>query len=128
MFKTLIPAAFALFSAFAFADEANESHLEASGQAVPEITVANPAATSADAGQAQLQAASPHAGAPVPPLPGAEELYEAYVRNGYMPQHALLLTNWDAVQALSAVYPHLSPPAELAQKMEQLRNSYHSVK
>ncbi|MHD0644635.1 hypothetical protein ACYPKM_03215 [Pseudomonas aeruginosa] len=57
-------------------------------------------------------------------IPGALDVYNAYIRNGYMPFHAYLLANWDAVEAVRSLKPDTPKNPMLAQKIEELHSLY----
>lgn len=60
----------------------------------------------------------------VAPAEGADLLYDAYVRNGYLPLHAMMLTNWDVSQGLRMVSPSIPENADLKGKIDYLRKQY----
>lgn len=60
----------------------------------------------------------------VAPAEGADLLYDAYVRNGYTPLHAMMLTNWDVSQGLRLVSPSIPENAGLKAKIDTLRAQY----
>lgn len=60
----------------------------------------------------------------VAPAEGADLLFDAYVRNGYLPLHAMMLTNWDVSQGLRLVSPTIPQNADLKGKIDYLRKQY----
>ena len=61
----------------------------------------------------------------VAPVDGANDLYKAYVANGYLPFHSMIMTNWDVTQALSQMMPNIPKNPQLEAKIAAIRNSYH---
>ena len=61
----------------------------------------------------------------VAPVDGGNDLYQAYVNNGYLPFHAMLLTNWDVTQGMRLLSPNIpeNPPLVEA-RINNLKNSY----
>jgi hypothetical protein len=60
----------------------------------------------------------------VAPIDGASDLYNAYVRNGYLPFHSMLMTNWDVTQGLRILAPNIPENPQLEGKISALKNSY----
>lgn len=58
------------------------------------------------------------------PAEGAENIYDAYVSNGYLPLHAMMLTNWDVSEALHLVSPGIPENNDLKMKIQVLRSQY----
>lgn len=61
----------------------------------------------------------------VAPIDGATDLYKAYVSNGYLPFHAMLMTNWDVTQGLRILAPNIPENPQLEGKIAELKKSYH---
>lgn len=60
----------------------------------------------------------------VAPAEGADLLYDAYVHNGYLPLHAMMLTNWDVSEGLRLISPSIPQSADLKSKIDYLRLQY----
>lgn len=60
----------------------------------------------------------------VAPLPYAPELYDAYVKVGYAPLHALILSNWDASEAMRELAPNLPKNALMEEKIQNILKLY----
>lgn len=62
----------------------------------------------------------------VAPAEGADLLYDAYTKNGYLPLHAMMLTNWDVSEGLRLVSPGIPENVDLKVKINHLRSQYSS--
>lgn len=60
----------------------------------------------------------------VAPLPYASELYDAYVKVGYAPLHALILSNWDASEAMRELAPNLPKNTLMEEKIQNILKLY----
>jgi hypothetical protein len=60
----------------------------------------------------------------VAPIDGAADLYKAYVRNGYLPFHSMLMTNWDVTKGLQILAPNIPDNPQLEAKITALKKSY----
>lgn len=60
----------------------------------------------------------------VAPAEGADLLYDAYVNNGYLPLHAMMLANWDVSEGLRLVSPGIPENVDLKVKINHLRTQY----
>lgn len=63
----------------------------------------------------------------VAPADGAAEVYAAYVSNGYLPIHAMMLTNWDVSEGLRQIAPGIPENRILKGQIEALRAEYKPV-
>lgn len=60
----------------------------------------------------------------VAPAEGADLLYDAYVKNGYLPLHSMMLTNWDVSEGLRMISPSVPQNVDLKNKIDNLRRQY----
>lgn len=60
----------------------------------------------------------------VAPIDGSHDLYKVYVANGYIPFHAMLLTNWDVTQGLRILAPNIPENPQLKARVTALKNQY----
>lgn len=60
----------------------------------------------------------------VAPVEGSHDLYKVYVANGYIPFHAMLLTNWDVTQGLRILAPNIPENPQLKARVTALKNQY----
>lgn len=60
----------------------------------------------------------------VAPVEGSHDLYKVYVTNGYIPFHAMLLTNWDVTQGLRILAPNIPENPQLKARVTALKNQY----
>ena len=58
------------------------------------------------------------------PADGGEPVYEAYLKNGYSPVHAMMLANWDITEALRQVSPGIKQNEAMKTQLELLRQQY----
>lgn len=58
------------------------------------------------------------------PADGNELVYEAYLKNGYLPLHAMMLANWDITEALRQVSPGIQQNEAMKNQLELLRQQY----
>lgn len=63
----------------------------------------------------------------VAPLPHAVDLYNAYVKVGYAPLHALILSNWDASEAMRQLAPNLPSNPLMEDKIQSILKLYQPV-
>jgi hypothetical protein len=117
--KKVIFAVFALaFSASAFAESVPQGAPQASSDAriqqQPKVTEAD--SQNPDTMRKYLA-----------PAEGGEPVYEAYLKNGYLPLHAMMLANWDITEALRQVSPGLPQNPQMKAQLEVLREQYKSV-
>lgn len=134
MKRTLLPLIFAaalpLMAVSSAAQAATEASAPTQAQApagAAQLTLQNPITK-----QMQLLSMS-DIGSPekmrsfVAPLPYAGELYDAYVKVGYAPLHALILSNWDASEAMRELAPNLPRNALMEEKIQSILKLYQPV-
>ncbi|WP_005742466.1 hypothetical protein [Pseudomonas amygdali] len=132
MKRTLLPLVFAAalpLMAVSSASRAAESALPTSPQtqqapSPSQLTLQNPITK-----QMQALSMSDIANAEkmrtfVAPLPYASELYDAYVKVGYAPLHALILSNWDASEAMRELAPNLPKNTLMEEKIQSILKLY----
>lgn len=62
----------------------------------------------------------------VPHVPYSAELYDAYVKVGYAPFHAMILASWDTTEAMRTIEPRLDlPKPEVQQNIQNIFKLYH---
>lgn len=89
-----------------------------------DIEVRNPATQRMDKLSAQDVINPDKVMAYLPPVEGSQELYKAYVANGYIPFHALLLTTWDVTEGMRIVAPNLPENPQMKARIVALRKQY----
>lgn len=115
MKKAILVLAALAFSGAAFADNPAEPTLVLRDSKTSEMKVV----TEADTESSKMMRSY------VAPAEGAEAVYDAYVNNGYLPLHAMMLTNWDVSEGLRLVSPEIPENLSLKQKILELRSHYH---
>lgn len=58
---------------------------------------------------------------------GAEALFDTYLRYGYGPMDAMMLTNWDVSEGLRKATPGVPENLALKEKINLMKNSYQPV-
>jgi hypothetical protein len=95
--------------------------------ATPEITLRDPVTQQMNRLTPEDMANPDKVLAYVAPIDGASDLYQAYVSNGYLPFHSMLMTNWDVTQGLRILAPNIPENPQLEGKIAALKKSYHSA-
>lgn len=55
---------------------------------------------------------------------GVNQIYEAYLKAGYFPLHAMLLANWDTLEVLRKSSPGIPENTEMKARMDAIRAIY----
>jgi hypothetical protein len=58
------------------------------------------------------------------PAEGVGPVYEAYIKNGYLPLDAMMLANWDVTEALRTVSPGIPLNPTMKNQLELLKQQY----
>lgn len=132
MKRTLLPLVFAAalpLMAVSSASRAAESVLPTSHQAQQaaspsQLTLQNPITKQMQALSMSDIADADKMRTFVAPLPYASELYDAYVKVGYAPLHALILSNWDASEAMRELAPNLPKNTLMEEKIQNILKLY----
>lgn len=130
MKRTLLPLVFAAalpLMAVSSASRAAESALPTSPQAQQapsQLTLQNPITKQMQALSMSDIADAEKMRTFVAPLPYASELYDAYVKVGYAPLHALILSNWDASEAMRELAPNLPKNTLMEEKIQSILKLY----
>jgi len=132
MKRTLLPLVFAAalpLMAVSSASRAAESALPTSPQAQQaaspsQLTLQNPITKQMQALSMSDIADADKMRTFVAPLPYASELYDAYVKVGYAPLHALILSNWDASEAMRELAPNLPKNTLMEEKIQNILKLY----
>ena len=60
----------------------------------------------------------------IPEVPGAQDIYSAYIDNGYTAVDAMIFTNWDIIEGLSLVVDQDVKDPKLEADVIKLRETY----
>jgi hypothetical protein len=64
----------------------------------------------------------------LPQTEGVDEVYDAYIKNGYQPVDAAMLASWDSTEAFRAARPGLRDNPSMKEEVERTRQKYKPVK
>lgn len=60
----------------------------------------------------------------IPEVPGAMDIYDAYVQNGYTPTDAMILSNWDVMVGLNKMMGTQVSDQKMIRDIQSIRDTY----